>query len=187
MADSGGFQEQVKRLSELIAQFDQMPVCREKDAARELIQLLMEVHGTGLERMMEIVFESGESGSALIDRLAKDEAAGGLLLLYSLHPDALDTRVQTALGRIHPRLRKLACTVDLLSIDDGVVRLALTRNGHSCGSSAKEVQSIVESGIYELAPDVKALEILGLEEPAASGFVALESLTGVHAGASSAD
>ena len=37
---------------------------------------------------------------------------------------------------------------------------------------------MVESGIYELAPDVTSLEILGLEEPSASGFVALESLLG---------
>ncbi|MGA3034402.1 MAG: NifU family protein [Terracidiphilus sp.] len=188
VADSDGFQEQVKRLSELIAQFDQMPACREKDSARELVQLLMEVHGKGLERMMEIVFESSESGSALIDRLASDEAAGGLLLLYSLHPDSLETRVQSALERIRPRLNKLACTVEPLSIGEGVVRLALKRNGHSCGSSAKELRSIVENGVYELAPDVTTLEILGLEEPASSGFVALESLlTGVHAAASAAD
>ncbi len=45
---------------------------------------------------------------------------------------------------------------------------------------------MVESGIYELAPDVTTLEILGLEEPAASGFVALESLlAGVSPGSSS--
>jgi Fe-S cluster biogenesis protein NfuA len=188
VAGSGEFQQQVKRLSELIAEFERMPACREKDAARELIQLLMEVHGAGLERMMEIVFESSESGASLIDRLAKDEAAGGLLLLYSLHPDALETRVQSALERIRPRLSKLACSVESLSIEQGVVRLALSRSGHSCSSSAKELRSIVEYGIYELAPDVTALEISGLEEPASSGFVALDSLlTGALAGSDAAD
>jgi len=181
VAESGAFQEQIKRLSERIAQFDQMPASREKDAARELIQLLMEVHGKGLERMMEIVFESGASGgalpgSAIIDQLARDEAAGGLLLLYSLHPDSLETRVQSALERMQPRL------------EGGAVRLAVTRNGHSCGSSTKELRSVVEEGIYELAPDVAALQIDGLEEPGAAGFVALESLlTGAHAGAGGAD
>jgi len=193
VAESGAFQEQIKRLSERIAQFDQMPASREKDAARELIQLLMEVHGKGLERMMEIVFESGASGgalpgSAIIDQLARDEAAGGLLLLYSLHPDSLETRVQSALERMQPRLRRLACTVEVLSVEGGAVRLAVTRNGHSCGSSTKELRSVVEEGIYELAPDVAALQIDGLEEPGAAGFVALESLlTGAHAGAGGAD
>jgi Fe-S cluster biogenesis protein NfuA len=174
--NSGGFQEQVKRLSELVTQFDQMPDGPQKTAGKELIQLLMDVHGQGVERMMEIVFESREAGSALIDQLGKDEIAGGLLLLYSLHPDALETRVHTALERIRPRLRKLSCAIDLVSIDEGAVRVRLTKSGHSCGSSTKELRGLVENGVYELAPDITALEILGLEEPPSAGFVALESL-----------
>ncbi len=176
MANSGGFQEQVKRLGELVSQFDQMPDGPQKTAGKELIQLLMDVHGQGLERMMEIVFESGLAGSALIDQLGKDEIAGGLLLLYSLHPDALETRVHTALDRIRPRLRKLSCTIEILSIDEGSVRVRLTKSGHSCGSSTEELRGLVENGVYEIAPDVTSLEILGLEEPTSTGFVALESL-----------
>lgn len=178
MTDHGEFQEQVRRLSECVAHFEQAPGGPERDAAREIIQLLMEVHGKGLERIMEIVFESRESGAALIDRLAKDETAGALLLLYSLHPDALETRVQTALERMRPRLRKLASSIDLVSIDEGTVRVRLSRTGHSCGSSVTELRALVENGVYELAPDVTSLEILGLEEPSATGFVALESLLG---------
>jgi hypothetical protein len=40
------------------------------------------------------------------------------------------------------------------------------------------MRAIVEEGVYELAPDVASLEILGLEDPSANGFVALESLMG---------
>jgi hypothetical protein len=41
--------------------------------------------------------------------------------------------------------------------------------------------------MYELAPDVTSLEILGLEEPAPVGFVTVESLLGQHlVGAASA-
>ena len=177
MADTTNFQEQVRRLGELIAQFDQMPDGPQKTAGRQLVQLLMDVHGQGLERMLELIFESRESGSALIDRLGNDDVAGGLLLLYSLHPDALETRVQTAIERIRPRLRKLSCAIELLSIENAVVRVQLTKGGHSCGSSTRELQSMVEGGIYELAPDIAALEILGLEQPASTGFVALETLT----------
>jgi Fe-S cluster biogenesis protein NfuA len=176
VASSSGFQEQVKRLGELVSQFDEMPDGPQKTAGKELIQLLMDVHGQGLERMMEIVFESGVAGSALIDQLGKDEIAGGLLLLYSLHPDSLETRLHTALDRMRPRLRKLSCAIDLVSIDEGAVRVRLTKSGHSCGSSTKELRGLVENGLYEIAPDITALEILGLEEPSSTGFVALESL-----------
>lgn len=178
MADTTNFQEQVRKLGELIAQFDQMPDSTQKSAGKELVQLLMDVHGQGLERMLELVFESRESGSALIERLGKDDVAGGLLLLYSLHPDALETRIQTAIERIRPRLRKLSCAIELLSIENAVVRVELTKGGHSCGSSTRELQAIVEGGIYELAPDIASLEILGLEEPVSTGFVALETLAG---------
>jgi hypothetical protein len=178
VADNGNFQEQAKRLGELVSQFEQIADSPQKTAGKELVQLLMEMHGQALERMMEIIFEGRESGSALIDRLAKDDAAGGLLLLYSLHPDALETRVQTAVERMQARLRKLACTIDLLSIDEGLVRLRLNRSGHSCGSSTSELRAIVENGMYESAPDITSLEILGLEETSSSGFVAVERLLG---------
>ena len=100
MADHSEFQEQVRKLGELVTRFDEMPESPQKTASKELVQLLMEVHSQGLERMMELVFESRESGSALIDRLGKDDVAGGLLLLYSLHPDALEARVRSAVERM---------------------------------------------------------------------------------------
>lgn len=178
MPDQTEFQEQIRKLGELVTQYDQMPDSPQRAAGRELVQLLMDVHGQGLERILELVFESRESGSALIDRLGKDEIAGGLLLLYSLHPDAFETRVHTAVERLQSRLRKLSCAIQLLTAENGIVRVQLEKGGHSCGSSARELQTIVENGIFELAPDVASLEILGLEEPSSTGFVALETLVG---------
>ena len=178
MAEQTGFQEQIKRLSELVTQFEQMPDGPAKGAGKELVQLLMEVHSQGLERMMEIAFESSAGGDALIERLGKDDVVGGLLLLYWLHPEALETRVQMALERMRARLRKLSCAVELVGIEEGAVHVRVAQAGHSCGSSAGELKAIIESGIYELAPDVSGLEILGLEAKHPSGFVALESLVG---------
>ena len=178
MADTINFQEQVRKLGELVTRFDEMPNSPQKSAGRELVQLLMDVHGQGLERMLELVFESRESGRTLIDRLGKDEIAGGLLLLYSLHPDAFETRVHTAVERLQSRLRKLSCAIHLLTAENGVVRVQLEKGGHSCGSSTLELRTIVENGIFELAPDAALLEILGLEEPSSTGFVALETLAG---------
>ena len=183
MANAGGFQEQVRHLGEMVNELDRMPDGPEKSRAREILQLLMEVHGQGLERILEIIFESGQSGGALtgselIDRLGKDEIAGGLLLLYSLHPDSLETRVESAVERLRARLRKLACAIELLGIDTGTVRIRLTPGGHNCGSSTKEIRAIVESAIYESASDLSTLEIVGLEEPSSSGFVAIDRLLG---------
>jgi hypothetical protein len=62
--------------------------------------------------------------------------------------------------------------------EEGHVQLRLATSGHSCGSSTKDLRAIVEDCVYEFAPDVTTLEILGLEEPVPNGFVALESLLG---------
>jgi len=178
VANDGEFQEQVKQLGKLIAEFDQQPDSPQKAAARELVQLLMDVHGTGLERMMEIVFESGDSGQAVIDKLGQDSIAGSLLLLYSLHPNDVETRVRQAMERMRPRLRKLACTAELIRVDADAVQVRLTTTGHSCGSSSNDLRAIVEDCVYEFAPDITTLEILGLEEPTPVGFVSLETLIG---------
>ena len=178
MAKGGEFQEQVQQLGKLIAQFDQLPDGPQKAACRELIQLLMDVHGAGLERIVEVVFESGDAGPAVIDKLGQDPIAGSLLLLYSLHPDDLETRLHNAMDRMRPRLRKLACSAELVRVDEGAVQIQLTTTGHSCGSSANDLRAIVEDGVYEFAPDLISLEIMGLEEPTPVGFVSLESLLG---------
>ena len=178
LANGGAFQDQIRQLGNLIAQFDQFPDGPQKAACKELVQLLLDVHGTGLERAMEIVFESGSQGPSIVDTLAKDTIVSSLLVLYSLHPEDLETRVRRAVEHMRPRLRKLACSAEVVGLNDGVAQVQVTTSGHGCGSSTKDVRAIVEEGIYELAPDIAALEILGLEEPKSTGFVALESLLG---------
>lgn len=175
MANDEEFQEQIRQLGKLVGQFDELPDSAAKSASRELVQLLMDVHGRGLERAMEIVYDAGNFGPDIIAKLGQDPIVGNLLLLYSLHPDELETRVNKAIERMRPRLRKLSCTIELEHVHESSVRVRLTTSGHSCGSSAGDIRSIVEDGMYEFAPDVTSLEIAGLET-ARTGFVALESL-----------
>ena len=178
MANDGEFHEQVRQLGRLVAQFEQLPDSAAKTAGKELLQLLMDVHGRGLERAIEIVFDAGNFAPGIIDKLGQDPIVGNLLLLYSLHPDELETRVNKAVERMRPRLRKLSCTVELERVQESSVRVRLTTSGHNCGSSAGDLRSIVENGMYEFAPDVTSLEIVGWEEPRPAGFVSLESLLG---------
>lgn len=189
MASEKEFQQKVRQLGTLVDELDQTPGPSSKVATRELVQLLMEVHGTALERIMELVFDSGAEGEAIIGRLGKDPIVRNLLLLYSLHPEDLETRVLKALDTVSSRLRKFDSKVELISIRDGTVQLQLHASGHARGSAARNLRSIVEEGVYDLAPDLVSLTILGLEDEAGSGFVPLESLlkhsTAAHALASS--
>ena len=69
MKDKKDFQQRVQRIGDLVGQLDDIRDPTSRIAARELVQLLMELHGTGLERMMEIVFEAGEPGERIINDL----------------------------------------------------------------------------------------------------------------------
>jgi hypothetical protein len=172
------FQEKMRRLGALVGELDQMPGGSSKVATRELVQLLMEVHGAGLERILELVKESGReagaAGEAIISRFGEDPIARNLLLLYGLHPDDLETRVVKALDAMKGRLRKLDCEVKLVSIHEGAVQVRLHISGHAHASTRKDLRSIVEGGVYDLVPDLTSLTILGAEDE--PGFVPLESL-----------
>ena len=180
MTSEKEFQEKMRLLGTLVGELDQMPGNGSKVAARELVQLLMEVHRSGLERIMELVFqtgsESGTSGGAIIDRLGQDPIVRNLLLLYSLHPDDLETRVLRALDVARARLRKFDTRLELVSLHEGAVELRLHASDRPRGSTVKDLRSIVEGAIYDLAPDLMSLTILAPEEESSSGFVPLQSL-----------
>lgn len=176
MASEKEFQQKLRNLGTLVGELDQVPGGGSKVAARELVQLLMEIHAAGLERMMELVFDSGPPGEAIISQFGQDPIVRHLLLLYSLHPDALETRIAAAVDTAAARLRKFDTKVELVSIRDGAIQLRLETSKHACGSTTKNLHSVVEESVYELAPDLASLEILGPEDEASAGFVSVEQL-----------
>jgi hypothetical protein len=167
------FQWKIRKLGTLVGELEAMPG---PAGARDLVQLLMEVHGAGLERIMEIIDENGVAGEAIIARAGRDPIVRHLLLLYSLHPDDLDTRILTALEAAAGQLRKLNSEVELVSIHEGAVEVRVSTSGHACGSTGKTAQSIVEECIYDHAPDLTSLQIVAPEDAPSSGFVSLETL-----------
>jgi hypothetical protein len=180
VADEREFQEKIRRLGTLVGELEQVPG-NGSEKARELVQLLMQVHGTGLERMMEIVYETGLPGELLIGKLGQDSIVGSLLLLYSLHPDDLESRIQRAVEAAGARLRRFDAEVQLISVQNGVIQLSLHTSGHACGSTTKNLKAIVEESIYDQAPDLTSISILVPEEEAASGFVPIGNLLSTRA------
>jgi Fe-S cluster biogenesis protein NfuA len=173
--DEKDFQKQMQKIGELVRQLEQIVNPAMRTSTKELVQLLMELHGSGLERALEIVFSSGDEGRRIIDDLGRDPLVSNLLILYGLHPEDLPARIERSLEQLRPRLHKMETEATLISTEDGNVRVRVSIEGHACGSTAKTVQSTIEEAIYEAAPDLATLKIEGLETPA-SGFIAMESL-----------
>lgn len=114
----------------------------------------------------------------IIERLGRDPLVSSVLILYGLHPEDLETRVRKTVDRLRPQLRKQGCEVELLGVSDGAIRVRVETGSHACGSTGKTIQATLEGAIYDAAPDLASLVMEGLEEKAASGFVALNTLAG---------
>jgi Fe-S cluster biogenesis protein NfuA len=187
-ADDKDFQVKVQRIGELVGELDKISDPESRASAKALVQLLLDLHAVGLERVMEIVSKSDDSSSArsadevprqhLIDDLGRDPLVSSLLVLYGLHPMDLESRVAQAVEKVQPRVRKGGGELELLGIENGVVSLRLQVSGHGCGSTKSTLKVMVEDALYEAAPDLNKLLIEGLDEEAgASGFVPLGKLS----------
>ena len=181
MGEDKDFQKRVQRIGELVHELDSIVDPAASSACKALVQSLMALHGQGLERMLDVVFKSANSGAPLIDELGQDPLVSSLLILYGLHPDDLQTRVQRKIEQLESRLLKMGAEARLLSVNGGDIRLRASVEGHGCGSTSKTVRAMLEEAMYEAAPDLTSLVIEGLEEPVASGFVGLAKLMGSSA------
>ena len=177
MPEDKDFQARLQKLGSLVHDLETIADPVSRLGAKELVQLLMDLHGSGLERILEIVFQSGEVGGEIIDKLGRDPLVSSLLVLYGLHPEELQTRVERKLEQIRSKLHKMGAQARLVSVNGTEVRLHVAIDRHSCGSTARTIASVVEEAMYEAAPDLTSLVVEGLEEPPASGFVALEKLS----------
>ena len=153
-------EERVRRIEDLVRRLGQIPDRESREIAQSLMESILELHGAGLERMMNIVFESGDSGKTAIRRFAGDGLVASLLVLHGLHPDDIETRVQQALSKIHGN-------TELLGVFEGVVRVRLT--GTACG-----LKDSVEAALREAVPD--AAEIIIEQSVSLDNFVPLSSL-----------
>lgn len=164
--------EQLRRIEALVRTIESAADPHVRTSAIELMKALMEIHGAGIERMMEIAFETGESGRETIERLAADDLVRSLLLLYGLHPLDFEARVLQALEKVRPYLQSHGGDVELLGTAEGVIRLRLRGSCNGCASSAMTLELAIEEALYDAAPDLTAIDVEGLgEQPRASGLV----------------
>src|SRR4029079_1003361 len=162
---SKAFQDRIGRIENLIQGIDEITDEQVRTRARELVAALLEMQGAGLERIMEIIYDSGPAGQSTIDELGRDQLVSSLLLLHGLHPLDLETRVRNALDEVQPRLGLHGGRVELLGVSpEGRVQLKLQGNCHECPSSRLTLRFSIEEALYAAAPDLTGLDVEGLPE-----------------------
>lgn len=117
----------------------------------ELVQLLTDLYGAGLERALELAAGHPE----LVARLGRDELVGSLLVLHDLHPEGLAQRVAGALDAVDAPLGKGGASAQVTHLDAeaAAVLVTVTAPGGASGSTAETLRDLVATAVNGAAPD----------------------------------
>lgn len=131
--------ERVARVESLLDELDAVPDPVVRERATATVAALVELYGEGLARVVERL--PAESLQALV----RDELVEQLLLLHGLHPVDAETRVRRALADVRD--------VELVAVEEEVVRLRLGDGCAGCGSAA--ARRSAEEAVAQAAPDLE--------------------------------
>lgn len=129
---------------------------------RELVQLLADLYGAGLGRVVALTQEHSRTGD-LLEALGDDPLVGPLLLLHDLHPLPLEARVVRCVGRVGTLAALRGVTVTLDSQDEACVRLGIGAVSPACAGALADVAQALERAIAAAAPEIERIEIARVE------------------------
>jgi Fe-S cluster biogenesis protein NfuA/nitrite reductase/ring-hydroxylating ferredoxin subunit len=164
LLDDQGLQERVARMETLLGEIESLTDPNARSKAAEMAQVLLELYGEGLARMMEVIAQ-GEKSERAFEAFAEDELVSHLLLLHGLHPLDMETRVVRALEEVRPYLQSHGGNVELLGIEEGVARVRMEGSCDGCPSSAVTLKLAIEEAVLKAAPDLEGIEAEGVTEP----------------------
>ena len=131
-----------------------------RERSEELVRLVADFYGAGLERLLDVLHERGALGDEVLAALAADDLVASLLLVHGLHPYGVETRVEQALESVRPYLGSHGGDVELLGVsDDGVVRLRLLGSCDGCPSSSVTLKLAVQGAVEAAAPEITRIEV----------------------------
>jgi Fe-S cluster biogenesis protein NfuA/nitrite reductase/ring-hydroxylating ferredoxin subunit len=158
----GDFNQQAKRIQELIARIESLPDASARRLLHECLQSLLGLYGDGLARVLQLVENEGRDGERAREALLQDKLVRGLLLVHGLHPESLETRLHAALDKVRPYLKSHGGDVELLDLENDVAQLRLEGACKSCPSSSVTLELAVRDALEESCPDLAGFEVEGV-------------------------
>jgi Fe-S cluster biogenesis protein NfuA/nitrite reductase/ring-hydroxylating ferredoxin subunit len=149
----------------------------QRQRAEELVGLVTDLYGNGLERILHILDSLGRLDDDALAALVGDDLVSGLLLVHGLHPYPVEQRIEAALTRVRPYLGSHGGNVELVDVDElGVVTLRLLGSCDGCPSSAVTLQLAVEGAVEDAAPEITGIEVVTPTSPQTAGLISVDSL-----------
>lgn len=148
-----------------------------RERSEELVRLVADLYGSGIERILDILHESGRLDGEVLARLADDDLVASLLIVHGLHPYGVEERVEQALEKVRPYLGSHGGDVELLEVTgQGTVRLRLLGSCDGCPSSSVTLKLAVEGAIEAAAPEISTIEVETHAAEPTSPLIPVDSL-----------
>jgi hypothetical protein len=144
-------EQSLARLEELTAAIKGIADEKGREAARELLALLLDLHGRAFERFGAIV-EASPVRAALLEQIVEDRDIAAMLLLHGLHPQSVEERLRGVIAHMGAVWSEGGLHVKLLSVGAGFAMVQLRRNGRA--EPTKQLRLDIESALTDAAPDL---------------------------------
>jgi Fe-S cluster biogenesis protein NfuA/nitrite reductase/ring-hydroxylating ferredoxin subunit len=154
----------IQRVEELTAQVQQLPDPVARRVAEDMVDAVIEMYGQGLSRVVEVLDGAGDDAAEVKQQLADDGIVASLLLIHDLYPVPVEERVAEALEEVRPYMESHGGNVELVSLEDGVLRLRLEGSCDGCPASSSTLELAIKTALDEAAPDLIGIEVEGLEQ-----------------------
>ena len=155
----------IARVQELTGRLEHLEDAQCRELTEELTGAVVQMYGAGLERIVELI-EDEETRA----RLAADDLVAGLLMIHDLYPVPLEERVVQALDTVRPYMESHGGNVELLGIEDGIVKLRLEGSCKSCRASSSTLELAVQQALQQFAPDLLGMDVEGVMEEDEAGI-----------------
>lgn len=144
-------EQSLARLEKLTAALEGIADGTGREAARELLALVLDLHARSLARLSTIIAASND-GSALLEKIVEDRDVRAILLLHGLHPHSVERRLQDIIARMQPQWSARGLHVSLMSVNEGFAMVQLQRNG--VAEPSEQLRLEIENALTDAAPDL---------------------------------
>lgn len=152
--------ERIERAVEALGRIEDHRV---RELAEDALRVVVGLYGEALGRTVDVL---GQRWPDALRAVAADDLVASLLVVHDLHPEPVTDRVLRALDDVRPYLGSHGGDVELVGVEDGVVRLRLLGSCDGCASSSVTLKLAVEGAVTAAAPEVVDIQV---EDPTPRG------------------
>jgi len=141
------------KIEEYIAALSSHPETRVREATHQLLDGIDALHREALGRIVVGLGADPE----LRDRIAEDPVVRLVFQLYGLFREDEVAAAESALDAVRAYIESHGGRIEVLSADDGVIRVRLAGSCHGCSGSAVTLKRGVEAALREHYPGFREL------------------------------